>query len=425
MRNEMKLLSSKLNTAVFKQTVILSFGTLLSQIIALSVTLILQRYFFTPAQFGEYNLFLNIASVFASIATLKYEYAVMIAKDQYKAKHLFAIAILSSFAMSFIAVIVILALQYFQIVNLGGTIIYIMVFLLVFFSGINEALNNWFNRAKQYVNMAAARVLQSLIGEGAKVLFYFTPLQSVAMQVGRVVGFGFSALVLFSFKFKEFKDLFRNIKFEQIKLNTIAEKKYPLVTTPNVLINSLNAAVFSYCIFEFYGAANLGLVSVAVQYIAVPLGIISSSFGQIYFQRISEINDRENLKANYLSNVKYLSIVALLASITVFIIPESIYSFFLGNKWNGIAIYFKICIFYMSFSFVSSSVSFIYLKLDKHKILLYFSISQLILTYLSLSLTYKFGFGLVTSFISFALCQALYYFACIGLGWSLLNKNDE
>jgi lipopolysaccharide exporter len=421
----MKLLSSKLNTAVFKQTVILSFGTLLSQIIALSVTLILQRYFYTPAQFGEYNLFLNIASVFASIATLKYEYAVMIASDQYKAKHLFAIAILSSLVMSFIAVLVILSLQYFQIVNLGGTIIYLMVFLFVFFSGINEALNNWFNRAKQYVNMAAARVLQSLIGEGAKVLFYFTPLQSVAMQVGRVVGFGFSALVLFSFKFKEFKDIFKIIKFDQIKLNTIEEKKYPLVTTPNVLINSLNAAVFSYCIFEFYGAANLGFVSVAVQYVAVPLGIISSSFGQIYFQRISEINDRENLKANYLTNVKFLSLIAIFASITVFIIPESIYSFFLGNKWNGIAIYFKICIFYMSFSFVSSSVSFIYLKLDKHKILLYFSISQLILTYFSLFLTYKYGFGLVTSFLSFAFCQALYYFACIGLGWILLNKNDE
>ena len=54
----------KINSALFKQTAILSFGTLISQLIALSITLILQRYYYSPAQFGEYNLFINITSVF-------------------------------------------------------------------------------------------------------------------------------------------------------------------------------------------------------------------------------------------------------------------------------------------------------------------------------------------------------------------------
>lgn len=422
----MKLINKiKINNSILKQTAILSIGTLFSQIIALSISIILQRFFYSPAQFGEYNLFINTATVFASIATLKYEYAVMIADDQTKAKKLFIVTIFSSFVISVLAAVTISLLNYFNLIKLGGALILLLVFLLVFFSGLNDALNIWFNRSKQYLNMAYARVLQSLIGEGVKIALYFTPIQEFAMQTGRVLGFVSSSLYMFLFKFKEFKTIFKSINIVQIKTVAIDEKKYPLITTPNVLINSLNSAVFSYCIFEFYGAAKLGIISTAIQYVAVPLGIISSSFGQIYFQRISEIIEINNLKNNYLTNVKLLSFIALLSLIVVFLIPDGFYTFFLGIKWSGISIYFKICIVYMSFSFVSSSVSFIYLKLNKHNLLLYFSITQLLLTFFSLLLPYKFDYSLSVTFMFFAFFQALYYLMCIRLGWYLLNQINE
>lgn len=422
----MKLFNiQKLNSAVLKQTAILSLGTLTSQIIALAINIILQRYFYSPEQFGEYNLFLNIATVFASVATLKYEYAVMIADNENKARYLFGVAIASSLLVACLAAFCIFFLNYFNLINLGGKYILILVFLLVFLSGLNDVFNNWFNRSKLYVNMTLARIIQSLFGEGAKLALFFTPLQSIAMQTGRVLGFGCSAMYLFFYKYKDFKSIFSNLETKQLKSYAFNEKKYPLITTPNVLINSLNAAVFSYCIFEYFGAAKLGVVSVAIQYVAVPLGIISSSFGQIYFQNISEINDFKKLRINYLNNVKFLAAIAFIVLVLVFLIPDDAYTFFLGSKWEGISLYFKICIFYMSFSFVSSSVSFIYLKLDKHKLLLYFSITQLLLTFFSLFLPNKFGFGLSTSFICYAVLQAIFYLACIGLGWFLLNKVDE
>lgn len=416
---------NKLNSALFKQTAILSVGTLISQIIALSITLILQRYFYSPSQFGEYSLFINITAVFASIATLKYEYALMIANDEYKARHLFITAIVASLIMSILAVIVIGMLQFFNVYRLGSAFIFLLAFCLVFFSGINDVLNYWFNRSKRYINMAMARILQSVVGEGAKIGLYFTPFSSIAMQMGRVIGFAFSASLLFVFKSKEFKEIAVNTSKSDIKKYALEEKKYPLITTPNVLINSLNAAVFSYCIFEFYGAANLGFVSVAMQYVAVPLGIISSSFGQIYFQSISKIYDMEELRSNYLTNLKILAVVAFIALIIILAVPEGVYTYILGSKWNGIAVYFRICILYMSFSFISSSLSFIYLKLDKHKILLYFSISQLILTFLSLFLPHMLGYGLTVAFLCFAVFQAIYYAFCIGLGWYILKVKNK
>jgi O-antigen/teichoic acid export membrane protein len=415
----------KINSALFKQTAILSFGTLISQLIALSITLILQRYYYSPAQFGEYNLFINITSVFASIATLKYEYAVMISKDEIAAKHLFLIAIISSLLMSFVAIFFIAFLQYFEFIDIGGIMIFILVFLLVFFSGINDVINNWFNRSKLYINMAFTRILQSLVGEGAKIAFYFTPLSQIAMQIGRVIGFGFSGLFLLLFKFKDFKAIVNTAEISKVKEYALSERKYPLITTPNVLVNSLNAAVFSYSIFEFYGASKLGFVSVAMQYVAVPLGIVSSSFGQIYFQSISEIKNKYVLRKHYINNIKSLALIALLALIVIMLLPEEIFTLVLGEKWSGIGPFFRICIFYMSFSFISSSVSFIYLKLDKHKLLLYFSISQLLLTFLSLHIPNNLGYGLMDAFICFASFQALYYLVCIGLGWHLLKKEDE
>jgi O-antigen/teichoic acid export membrane protein len=415
----------KISSTIFKQTAILSLGTLASQLITLAITLILQRYFYSPAQFGEYSLFINITAVFASIATLKYEYGAMISNDENGAKHLFLAAVIAACLMSFVAVIVIGTLQYFKLINIGGVVMFVLAFFLVFFSGINDALNNWFNRSKHYVNMALARILQSLIGESSKIVFYFTPLSNYAMQIGRVIGFGFSVSFLILFKFKDFKSIVSSAQTSKIKTLAISEKKYPLITTPNVLINALNTGVLSWCVFNFYGATNLGFVSVAMQYVAIPLGIISSSFGQIYFQSISEINDRVALKKHYLTNVKYLSFIAMLALLVILLLPDNLYSIVLGEKWQGIGPFFKICISYMSISFISSSVSFIYLKLDKHKVLLFFSISQLILTFFSLLIPYKFGFNLNQAFSSFAFFQALYYLVCIGLGWFLLTKENE
>ncbi|TSA51928.1 MAG: hypothetical protein D4R43_00025 [Sphingobacteriales bacterium] len=52
-------------------------GTLVSQLITIAISPVLSRLF-SPAEFGLYSIFINIAATTAVVSTFRYEYAVML-----------------------------------------------------------------------------------------------------------------------------------------------------------------------------------------------------------------------------------------------------------------------------------------------------------------------------------------------------------
>ena len=77
-----------------KNVLTLITGTSLSQLIPFLVLPVLQRYFYTPADFGVFTLFVSFSSVIIAMASLKYELAIVITESLEDAVNLEALSLL-------------------------------------------------------------------------------------------------------------------------------------------------------------------------------------------------------------------------------------------------------------------------------------------------------------------------------------------
>ena len=93
----------------FKNILVLLTGTTLSQSIPVIASPILTRLY-SPEDFGVFALFLSLTSLFAVIATGKYDLAIIIPRKDIEAKYL----IILSLIISFFVILLVLVLVFTQ-----------------------------------------------------------------------------------------------------------------------------------------------------------------------------------------------------------------------------------------------------------------------------------------------------------------------
>ena len=115
--------------------------------------------------------------------------------------------------------------------------------------------------------------------------------------------------------------------------------------------------------------------------------------------------------------------IGLLASIVIHLIPSSWIEQSLGAEWTEILVYLKILILYLMVSFVSSALSFIYIRLGKQKVVLFFDFIHLGMIYLSIIGGHALYHNPVDTMKMFALAQLIFYIFTISLAFYLIKTS--
>lgn len=399
-----------------KNVSVLVTGTALSQAIPFLMLPILQRWFYTPHDFGIFSLYISISAPFIAIASLKYEYAIVLSRNNKDAINVFFLSFMIVIAISFLLIIATLLCQFglFSFTDNKAIIPYLWTLpVIVFFAGMYEVFNYWNTREKKYNKIATSKVYQSISAESVKLAGGVLKAGDFWLIIGRIIGQIVSVIYLGFIFLKKFKDELKYINVTDIKKQARHYIHFPLFTMPTVFVSTFSGALFSMMIIKYYGTELLGIVSASTQYVAVPFGIISGSFANVFYQKISTIDSKEQMLKLYKSLAFRLMLVSILFIIIVYFIPGKFIVFVLGEKWSALVVYLKIFIISLSFSFVSSSLSFIYTRLMKQRIMLLFGIFQLSLTYASIYFgNYFFGKPIETIWI-YTIAQSLYYLLTI------------
>ena len=117
--------------------------------------------------------------------------------------------------------------------------------------------------------------------------------------------------------------------------------------------------------------------------------------------------------------------ISLFFMLIVYCIPKFLIVYILGEQWGPLVVYLKIFIVSLSFSFVSSSLSFIYTRLKKQRVMLLFGIFQLSLTYFSIYYGNRiFGKPIETMWL-YTMSQSLYYLLTIYLAIRFIKNSKE
>jgi O-antigen/teichoic acid export membrane protein len=406
-----RIFSTFPTSTFFKTIIILASGTAIGQGVSFIFLIILQRWFYTPDDFGILGLFVSLSTLLAACSTLKLEYGIVIPKDDKKAITLVHLSFISVIAVSAISVLILFLLKknLTQLNDSHFNTFLVLIPLVVLFSGVYEILIYWNNRKQNFKQMSKSKIVQSLSMETSRMGIALIKVDFKGLIIGRVIGQFASLVYLLRPFMREQWSLIKVFSLKDLRITLNEFRDFPLFTMPTVFISNFSHLLLLVLFFQFYGSNNAGLVSVALQYIALPFGIIASAFSQAFFQKISTYDTKKELLSLYIKLAKKLGVIALIVTLAVYAVPNSIVVMIIGPEWSGLTEFIKLSILWQAIAFVASSLSFIYTRLLRQKVMALFGLLQLGIVYFSLTFSNHQYNDTYISFLFYVIGQCIYY----------------
>lgn len=327
-----------MDTEFSKHVKTLLTGTVLAQLIPILTLPILSRLF-TAEEFGIFSTCVAIAAFLAVIFTYRYELAIVLAKDETEASKVFSLVILIATGMA-VSFLVAMLLFYSP---LSSSKIFssirselLLTILTAWLIAINQVFICWANRHNQYGRIALAGIVQQSVAAVVRFVigFGFVLLVLNGLFLGSVIGWGFSilSLLLLTVRFGPRPRLL--FSYEDIKSTAKKFRKFPVFNTPYSLLGTFSRDFLIYLLSGFGLLASAGHFGFARSCVSVPITFLSSSLGQVYFQRIANRIGSPEVEELTVSLMTKLRVVFLPVFAALFVWGADVFALLFGENWR-------------------------------------------------------------------------------------------
>lgn len=412
----------------FRNVLILFSGSFLSQLLPFILLPILQKYFYTPADFGLLAVFVSFCELFSQIATFKLEFGIVIQHKIRAAINLAFGAFRISIGVAITSLIIVLLFKsnianYFNEPKIENYLFLLPIYILT--SSFNDISSYWFNRKKKFGVIATSKIVQTSSSESVKFLGGLSGMSFIGLVLGRISGF-LVANFFYIYKFikedkKTLKLLNRKDSNQEIRNN----KNLIFYSTPSVFIGTLINLVYLNLFLYYFGKEIVGLIGVSMTYLSAGFGIVAVSFSQVFYSKVSETKTIAQLLSIYKRFVKNLALLALLPLLFVYLIPTSGVVYLLGDSWAELMPIARIMVLWLSVWFVSSSLSFIYIRLGKQRAMMIYDFLHLILIIFGFSIAYYLKSTVESALWGFTFAQIIFYLFVIYIAIHFIKTTDE
>jgi len=400
-------------------------GTTIAQAIPIAISPILTRIY-TPEDFGILALFVAMTSILGTIASGRYELAIMLPKKDKDAINLFALGfiIVSLLTIILFFIIIIFHDNILGILNNQNISLWLyFIPIAVFFTGIYNLLNYFNNRKKQYRDLANATIVKSIITAIIQLSIGIVKGGVVGLISGQLISQFFANMKLLKNLTKN-KNLIRSIS--KIKIFILAKKykDFPKFTLWAGLLNTSSTQLTNILISSLFNVKTLGFYSLSQRMLGMPSALIGGSIGQVFFQEATkERHQTGSAISTFQSTLKKLMIIGVPFFSLMFFFIEDAFTFVFGEEWIVAGKYAKILMPFFMINFISSPLAISMSIFEKQKHGLYINIILIITAlgtlFLSMLFHWKFIEFLtilsILMFIDYLLFIFYYYHVVKGL----------
>ena len=396
-------------------------GSSLAQLISIGALIILQRFFYSPEEYAPFRLFFEYVAIFSSISALRLESGLILEREEDKAISLLRICTRLCFIISLIGG-VIFSIYYFKEIEVfqHEWILLLLMPIAIFGNGLIQIFQPFFTRAKSFITISSSKVIHSVFGSISQIITGIIEFNFVGLIIGRIMGLLSGDINYFKNFYKKFKWNQRDKKVEKDLIKK--HKKFIYFTSPGIFVgNSINFIILM-AFTSFYGEKFTGLTAAAIQYLGLVVMLFASSFSQVYYNEIAQINESKKLLKSYVFWLKRLFILTLIGWIILMLTPSSLVTSVLGIKWLGLMKIIKIISPWTAIMFLASSLSYVFIRLGKQKEIFFFDLFHLILVLFALyGGHYIFNCKIQTLYFV-TIVQSIFYILSIILAYFFLNK---
>lgn len=325
-----------------------------------------RTWVFPKPEIGIYTFLLAVPLTFISITSLRYDISVVIEEDEHKALALVKLSMVLSMAVS-------------ALVSMGFVIyvvgfhkdyipyLYVTPFIPIVMMGygINNILNSYNNRYKEYGTISKKFVIRTAIQRfGALLLGVIfvvllkKPNLSVLVMIipfslGLFAGIKGQAKGLLA-RWDELKSITWSEQWEVAKKH----KRQALYSSPALFVNSYSFTIITFLIEGLFDATTLAFYSISNRVLGMPISLISGNVAKVYIEEAS----REFEKTGKFENAFKKSFLFLLAmSIPMFFamyyLAPPVCAKLLGEGWDVAGEYIKILALMFSFRLIGTAIS--------------------------------------------------------------------
>jgi O-antigen/teichoic acid export membrane protein len=357
-------------------------GSVASQILSILLIPIISRIY-SPDDFGIFQLFMSISGILVIVSTFSYQFAIMLPKTEEDAANVTSVCTVLVILTSLLTGIIILLIpiNIDDIFKTPGISSYLpLIPLITFLNGMFFVQNYWLSRRTRFGVIAGSRVSNTLSTKILQIGFAKASVTPLGLIGGYVVGYGFADLFMLKGVKKDIQ-VFKKVSIKRMKEMAIQYKQFPLFSSWSTIANTISPQVPAFLLAYFYSTSVVGHFSLANQVVNLPMGIVGSAIGQVFFQRVSEVkngNGKGDMKTIVGEVYNKLISIGLFPMILLVILGEQIFTFAFGDDWDVAGTYVKILVPWIFLVFLSSPITTLYNVFEKQKVWLTFSIVLLI-----------------------------------------------
>ncbi|MCD7972159.1 MAG: lipopolysaccharide biosynthesis protein [Candidatus Azobacteroides sp.] len=402
-------------------------ANIVSQAVALLIYPLITRMY-SPEEFGEYNFFLTLCSIFFVLSTGRYETAILQPKSSKDAIAIFHLGLRITlwFCLGLLLLILFLKdfiLSFFSLSYIKWTIYLIPVIVLL--NSIGTMLTYWFNRNKSFNLTAHYTISQSLGSSFFKLLFGWFSYTKIGLIVATFIGYvcSFTSVLFIKNKKQIIGRLFQS---DPVRIKKVAKRyeNYPKYTLFHTFVNMLSSNLPALMFTPFFGIKIVGFYALAMSIGFRPINIITSSLNQVYFQQLSQrYNEKKPMLPLFKSFCRNFFFIMFPAFVFIFFFSKDIVPFLFGNEWKETAYILNALLPWFLVSFFTGTFAFIPGIFFKQKSAMFIETGCAILRLIAILIGIHFD-NYVISIIGYSFATT--FIALFQLGWFyVLIKNYE
>ena len=367
---------SRFTTNVLK----LVSGSVIAQALGILLVPIITRLY-APGDYGAFQVFLSISSILAVLSCLSYHFAIMLPKEDEDSANIVTLCIVLVSIISVVSggVFILFSGWVGDVLNTPGISQY-LIFLpvVVFLNGLFVVVNYWLSRRVRFGALATGRVANSVSSKFVQIGTGVGSASPLGLILGLIAGYGAALLVMLR-GIREDLSLFRKaVSFDGIKRMATRYRRFPLFTSWSTVANSVSLQVAPLMLASFFNPAIVGFYGMAHMIVNMPMSLIGSATGQVFFQKASEEMNRTGSVKTVVREVhQRLVSIGIFPILILMIIGEELFALVLGAQWGTAGGYARILAPWLLLVFIASPLSTIFSVLERQTIGLAFNLMVL------------------------------------------------
>ncbi|MCK4407956.1 MAG: hypothetical protein KAT33_02215 [Bacteroidales bacterium] len=406
------MIKRMLKNEFVKNVLTLMAGTGFAQIIPLLAAPFITRLF-TPAEIGVFAFYFSIVIIVGNVAAGRYETSIAIAKTDEDALNLVALSIALSFLVSVISFIVLFMIHWNYSLFDGAISEYwaFAIPLLIWIFSSYKSLSYLAIRNKKFRSISLSSIFESSFRAGTSILFGFMSFGSVGLILGGMFGKTSSLLVLLKSTKKYLRSFKDEVNFSKMALLARRFNKFPKFDLPATLFHTVGDQGAVILIIKLFSEKTAGLFSYTERILITPVSVFSSSFAQVFLQKISQKYHEDELGFKHLVSATFNRFVwysilpfAVFTYSSKFLVP-----IIFGPNWVELYKYIWVLSPYIFLVMANAPLGEVLYIISKQEKLLVLKVVFLVLRFSALIIAYFLDFTPLMSIFLFSIASVISY----------------